>query len=177
MKFLSVSDKRLAISSKQLAVSSRHSSGRRQGFCILAHRLLLIAYCILLTSCLLSCSVPNLEPANCIEARGVVKEFYSFHFGNDMRFTKENLKLRAEFLTPEFTASLQNEQMNGDVFTTGSDDFAKAFRVGECAAVSLEETIFQVILFWRDDVRSEQKVIMVGMIKYNGKWLINRVVY
>lgn len=122
-----------------------------------------------------ACSIPNLEPPECSASRQTVREFYSFHFGNDMNFSQENLEKRKEFLTLEFTASLETKEAADDVFTTGSTDFPKAFRVGECTVASPEKTIFQVVLFWRDDTRSEQKEIKVEALKRENGWLINRV--
>jgi hypothetical protein len=124
---------------------------------------------------LTGCGVPNLEPPACTESRTTVREFYSFHFGNDMKFSPENLKLREKFLTPELLKRLELSQENTDPFTTGTSDFPKAFRVGECKQISPTETKFQVLLFWRDDTRSEQREIKVEAIKQNEKWLVNKV--
>ena len=120
-------------------------------------------------------SIPNLEPRECAESSGVVKEFYSFHVGNEMKFSPGNLKLREKFLTPEFVKSLQNLQTENDVFTTNSMDFPKAFRVGKCEVVSPEKTVYEIVLFWRDDVRSEQKIIKAEAVKQGDKWLINKI--
>ncbi len=135
-----------------------------------------LIFCLLLTVfCSLSCgSMPNLEPRECAESGGVVKELYSYHFGNEMKFSQENLKLREKFLTPEFVKSLQNVQSENDVFTTNNTDFPKAFRVGKCEVVSPEKTNIEVVLFWRDDTRTEQKIIKVEVVKQSDKWLINK---
>ena len=136
----------------------------------------LLAFCILHCAlCIGACSVPNLEPPACTEARTAVREFYSFHFGNDMRFTLENLKLRERFLTSELAKQVGDAQEGVDPFTTGTTDFPKAFRVGECTEISPGHTEFQLLLFWRDDIRSEQKEIKVEAEKDEGKWLVNRV--
>jgi len=126
--------------------------------------------------CFLSCgSVPNLEPPECTAARGVVKEFYSYHFGNEMKFSPENLQKREKFLTPEYYKSLQNLPTQNDVFTTNSTDFAKAFRVGKCEVVEPAKTKFEVLLFWKDDQRTEQKAITAEVVKQGDKWLINKI--
>ena len=39
-----------------------------------------------------SCSIPNLEQAECTESRGVVKKFYSFHFAKDLKLDERRLK-------------------------------------------------------------------------------------
>lgn len=152
---------KLAVSSKRLAVSWRK----------------IFLFCLLLTAyCSLSCgSIPNLEKPECTESGGVVKEFYSYHLGNEMKFSPENLKLREKFLTPEFAGNLQNLQTENDVFTTNNTDFPKAFRVGKCEVVSPEKTVFEIVLFWRDDVRSEQKIIKAEAVKQGDKWLINKI--
>jgi hypothetical protein len=127
--------------------------------------------------CLLSScgSVPNLEAPECTAARGTVKEFYSYHFGNDMNFSPESLKQREKFLTPEYVEKLQTLQANGDVFTTGNADFPKAFRVGGCRVVDPSKTEIEVLLFWKNDARSEQKAIKTEVVKQGDKWLINKV--
>jgi hypothetical protein len=133
-------------------------------------RLLLVACCFSL-----SCSVPNLEPQSCIEARTPIREFYSFHFGNEMNFSQENLKKREHFLTPEYSSRLSGGPDGADPFTTGDTDLPKAFRVGECKEISAGTTNFQVLLFWKDDVRSEQRAINVEATKQGDKWLVNNV--
>lgn len=135
-----------------------------------------LLFCLLLTAyCSLNCSMPNLAEPECTASRGVVKEFYSYHFGNEMRFSQENLKPREKFLTPEFVKSLQVLQTENDPFTTNNTDFPKAFRIGKCEVAAPDKTIFEVVLFWRDDTRSEQKIIKAEVIKQNEKWLINKI--
>ena len=133
-------------------------------------------FCILyLAFCISSCGVPNLEPTACTEARTAVREFYSFHFGNDMKFSPDNLKLRERFLTPELSKQIASAQDGVDPFTTGTNDLPKAFRVGECNEISPERTEFQVLLFWRDDTRSEQREIKVESVKQSEKWLVDKI--
>lgn len=134
-------------------------------------------FCLLSSAfCLVSCgSVPNLEAPECTESRGAVKDLYSFHFGNEMKFSPENLQKREKFLTPEFFKSLQTLQTESDVLTTGNTDFPKAFRVGACQVVEPSKTNFEVLLFWKDDKRSEQKTINVEVVKQGDKWLVNKI--
>jgi hypothetical protein len=124
---------------------------------------------------LTGCGVPNLEPPACTESRTAVREFYSFHFGNDMKFSPENLKLRQRFITPELSQRLASTKDGVDPFTTGTDELPKAFRVGECEEISSGQTEFQVLLFWRDDTRSEQREIKVAAAKQNEKWLVDNI--
>ena len=131
--------------------------------------------CVALGVSSFACSVPNLETPECTEARQAVKEFYSYHFGNDMHFTPENLAAREKFLTPEFAASLKSKQTGGDVFTTGTDDFPKAFRVGGCEVDPQGATSVEILLFWKTDVRSEQRAIHVHAVKRGDYWLVDNI--
>lgn len=136
-----------------------------------------IFYCLLLSAyCLLACSIPNLEKPECTEARQTVKEFYSFHFGSEMKPSKENLRKREKFLSDELKRALAVPQAETatDYFTR-TDDYPKAFRIGECTVTDENRTVFQVVLFWKDDTRSEQREVKVEAVKQNGKWLINSV--
>lgn len=133
--------------------------------------LLLFVFCLFSASC----SMPNLQSQECSEARPTVKEFYSYHFGNDMKFTLENLKLREKFLTPELINKLTNTPQNVDPFTL-TNDTPKAFRVGGCEVVEEGKNVnFEVLLFWKTDTRSEQRSISVEVVKQNDKWLINKI--
>jgi hypothetical protein len=134
--------------------------------------------CLLLTAyCLLACGIPNLETPACVESRDIVREFYSYHFGNGLGFSADSLKQRERFLTPGLVSQFAKVADGTDPFTTGTTDFPKAFRVGECKEISNGQTAFQVLLFWRDDNRTEQKTINVETVRTGDKWLINRINY
>lgn len=122
-----------------------------------------------------SCSIPNLEEPACTDARTEVRQFYSFHFGNDMKPSAENLKLREKFLTSELINTLSASGETSVDYFTATADYPKTFRIGECKAISPAETEFQVVLLWRDDKRSEQKEVRVDAVKKDDKWLINKV--
>jgi hypothetical protein len=125
---------------------------------------------------LAACSIPNLETAECREARNAVKEFYSFHFGNDMKFTKENLGRREKYLSSELKQNLQNQPDGATDYFTATDDYPKAFRVGDCETVELNKKVnTQVVLFWKSDTRSEQREIHVEVVKENDDWLMKNV--
>lgn len=122
----------------------------------------------------IACSVPNLEKPECAAARQTVKEFYSLHFGNDMQPSEEYLKKRERFLTADWKFFVsKNLRLKHDYFTL-TEDYPKAFRVGECEAIAPDKTVFQVVFFWKDDTRDEQRETRVEMIKENDQWLINR---
>lgn len=122
-----------------------------------------------------ACSVPRMESPACSESKNSVREFYSYHFGNDMKFSAEGLKLREKYLTPEFAKAVAGSAEGTDPFTTGSDDIPKAFRVGECREISPERTESSVLLFWRTDERTEQREIKVEAVDKNDTWLVNKV--
>lgn len=141
-------------------------------------RLKIVLFCSLfIVYCSVSCSFPNLEKTECREARQTIKEFYSFHFGNEMKFSPENLRQREKFLTADYAKTLQNAPPENDVFTTNSNDYPKAFRIGGCEADAVDKTVFDVLLFWKDDARTEQRAIKVELTKQNGAWLINKINY
>lgn len=121
-----------------------------------------------------SCSIPNLEKAECTQSRDAVKEFYSYHFGNEMKFTEANLKPREKFLSPELTKLLQKFVTESDPFTL-TDDLPKAFRVSGCSVTDANKADVGVLLFWRDETRTEQREIHVETVKQNDKWLINNI--
>jgi hypothetical protein len=104
-----------------------------------------------------------------------VREFYSFHFGNDMKFSPENLKVRERFLTPELANRSASAKEGTDPFTTGTEDIPRAFRVAECTQISPDRTEFRVLLFWRDNTRTEQREIKVEEVKQNEKWLVDKM--
>ena len=139
-----------------------------------------LIFCLLpFAFCLLpACSIPNLEKPECAEARQTVKEFYSYHFGNDMQFTPENLRQREKFLTNDFAKNLRDAtpQTTGEDPFTLTADTPKAFRVGGCETVEPSKKVnFQILLFWKTESRSEQREIYAEVVKENGKWLINKI--
>lgn len=138
-----------------------------------------VFYCLTLSACgSLNCSIPNLEKPECTAARQTVKELYSYHFGNDMKFTRENLEGREKFLTGELAGNLSKINDGAtDYFTgTASDDHPKTFRVGECTLIEPEKRVnFGVVLFWKTDTRSEQKEIRVEAARENDRWLVDKV--
>lgn len=139
-----------------------------------------LAFCLLLIAyCSAACSVPNLEAPECDQARDIVREFYSFHFGHNLGVSEQDLNARRDFLTPEFFASLHSSPRD---LPTGVDPFTrtadvpKAFRAGECKVIEPgKRTSFEVLLFWKDDVRSEQRPIDVELENRDGKWLIDKI--
>ena len=120
---------RSAISNKQL---------------VLRKRLLFTSCLLLIAYCLSACSIPNLEKPECAGARDVVKRFYSFHFGNDMRPSAENLKRRQAYLTPELFKELSAKPETKQDYFTATEDYPRAFRVGACKDASADRVTMQV---------------------------------
>ncbi len=122
-----------------------------------------------------ACGVPNLEPAECIESRTALREFYSFHFGNEMKFSPDGLAQRERFLTPSLMNEMRAAAIDTDPFTSGNTDLPKTFRVGECRVPEPGRTRFDLLIFWKDDVRSEQRKLEVDMVKTDRGWLVDRI--
>ena len=135
---------------------------------------LLFAHCAVFF--FVSCSIPNLETADCKDSRDAVKQMYSVHFGGDMKPTADNLKSGEKFLTEELISELRTPTDDKTDYFTQTDDYPKAFRIGSCSVSQPgERVLIQILLFWKDDNRSEEKEIFVESVKRDGKWLISKV--
>ena len=121
------------------------------------------------------CSILNLESPACTESKNALREFYSYHFGNEMKFSAAGLKQREKYLSPEFAKTVASAQEGTDPFTTGSDGIPKTFRVGDCRELSPEHTKVSVLIFWRSDDRTEQREIWVEARDRNDTWLVNNI--
>lgn len=134
--------------------------------------LICIVYISFLT---LGCGVPNLESMQCAEARDAIRQFYSFHFANDMTPSSENLKARERFLTPELYSQLQNSALGNTDYFTNSDDYPRTFKVGKCEHKPDSSIVnVQIQLYWRDDFSTVQKEVTVTSI-LKDNWLIYNV--
>ena len=123
-----------------------------------------------------ACQLPVLESPDCSSARNSIREFYSFHFGNDMRPSVEGLNAQKRFLTPKLFESLVNSlDQRTDYFTSTVDDYPKAFRVGACKSSDARNAVVEVLLFWKDDNRSEQRSVNVEAVKTEDRWLVSKV--
>ena len=122
-----------------------------------------------------SCSVPNLEQPECTQARDVVKRFYSFHFGNDMHPSAENIKARKDYLTADLFNTLSAVTDEKRDYFTDSENYPKAFRIGACTVGEGDSATLQVVLLWHSDIASEQKEVKVTVARSGDKWLIGKV--
>ena len=139
--------------------------------CVSASRRLIL----LLALCSAACSIPNLEAPECDQARDAVREFYSFHFGNDLAFNADDLERRRGYLTGRFFENLKAVPPAVDPFTR-TDDVPKAFRAGECRVIEPgRRVVFELVLFWKTDTRTDQRAISVEAEKIGEKWLVDSV--
>lgn len=121
------------------------------------------------------CGVPNLDPPECSASRVTIREFYSLHFAGNMEVSEERLSEYGRYLSKNAIESARNAAPGTDPFTTGDADFPKAFRPGECRVVAPDRTEFDLLLFWRDDARSEQRTIKVETVQSSGGWQIDTI--
>lgn len=136
---------------------------------------LIPALCIFNFIFLVGCSQPVLESEQCIESRDTVKRFYSFHFGNEMKPSAENLAERKKFLSKELQENLARENDSKKDYFTQTDDYPKAFRVGSCENSASGRAKFEILLFWRRNEINIQREIKVEAVRENGKWLVDKV--
>lgn len=136
---------------------------------------LLIFLCVCGSLFLMSCSQPILESQQCIESRDSVKRFYSYHIGNDMKPTAENLKKREVYLSQNLQTQLAQQTGSAKDYFTQTADYPKAFRAGKCEDTGKDKTNFGILLFWRTNDINIQREIKVETIKENNNWLVNKV--
>ena len=129
---------------------------------------------------LAGCSVPTLESPQCTDARLAVKQFYSYHFGNDMTPSAEHLKERQKYLTSDLYKSLS---ASGDARTdyfTKSDEYPKTFKIADCESGDASHATLKVQTYWQAErgaiKDTTQRAVNVAAIKtQDGRWLINSV--
>lgn len=120
-------------------------------------------------------SVPSLEDPACDVARDATKRFYSYHFGDDLTPSADYLRKREQYLSSRLRKKLAGEAVGPTDYFTATADYPRAFRIGACRAIAPEEVEFEVVLFWKDDVRSEQRSVTVRSVSESGKWLVDEV--
>jgi hypothetical protein len=121
------------------------------------------------------CSIPNLQSPECSDASDGVKEFYSFHFGNDMHPSAENLKARQRFLTPELFSRLSTANASDMDYFTASETPPKTFKIAQCTAEGKDKADVHVQIYWREDPKVTQKEVHVEAVKVGEAWLVNKV--
>jgi hypothetical protein len=121
-----------------------------------------------------ACSLPALESPQCTDARETVRKFYSFHFGNDIAYTVEDIEKRKPYLTDEFAAKQTAYGTTFDPFTLAEDP-PRTFKLGECTFIDREKVAFRVQVYWRDDSTTVQKDLRLELVAKDGNWLINNI--
>jgi len=92
-----------------------------------------------------------------------------------MKFSPESLDRRERFLSPSLIEQVGKASEGTDPFTTGDADLPKAFRAGECRVVAPDRTQFDLLIFWKDDVRTEQRTLKVEAVKTGKGWLVDKI--
>lgn len=136
-----------------------------------------IAFCLITCAlCFGACgSIPNLESAECTAVRNSARQFYSFHFANNMVPSRETFKAREQFLTPRFNATLAvAPQSDLDPFTMAVE-LPRTFKIAECTALSPTNVDIKIQTYWRDDVSTRQQEVQANFINEGGKWLLDSV--
>jgi hypothetical protein len=124
---------------------------------------------------LFGCSIPTLEKPECVEAKDHVKQFYSFHFGSEIKPGAESLRAREKYLSPRLFDALSKQDSTARDYFTQSEEYPRAFRVGGCSLEAPDRTVFEVLLFWRDGTDSRQMKILVEAVRGPDRWLIDKV--
>lgn len=136
---------------------------------------LLITFCLLHFSIFIGCGRAILEPSECLESRDIVKAFYSFHIGNEMKPSKKSLDKRKRFLSTSLFQSLSDKNNTDYDYFTQTNDYPMAFRAGSCKKIDESRTEFSVLIFWRTNEKDVQREIKVEAIKKNSAWLVDKV--
>lgn len=121
-----------------------------------------------------SCRVETFDESPCGEAKDAAHRLYSFHFGNDMTPSPENLEKRKRYLTDELFKQLSANTSRTDYFTA-SENFPRTFKIGQCTLNSPNDATVQVQIYWKDDYTTVQKDLLVDVVKRANDWLINSV--
>ena len=137
---------------------------------------LCIVHCAL---CIAACSIPVLEAPQCTDASLAVKQLYSYHFGNDMTPSAENLKARQKYLTGDLYESLAAKQSGKMDYFTKSDEYPKTFKIGKCDLKDPDHVDLQVQLYWVQErgskIDTTQREVQVDAVKQGDHWLIDSV--
>lgn len=119
---------------------------------------------------LLSCSVPNLDPVECLEARTALKRFYSIHFDDGFRLTDHELDRQRPFFSKQLLKRVAGKRGEDHDYFTATSDYPKAFRIGRCTRRKEGHTRFQILLFWKKGAVSRQRTITVELVDEDGDW-------
>jgi len=134
----------------------------------------LLFYISVFCFCFSACSIPNLEPPECGEARVAARQFYSLLFANeeDSSPTK-HVRGRERFLTPELISGIG--ESSDSIAMTAMSEFPDTFRIGECEAVSANRVVLEIQLLSRSDSMTHQRPVRIETVQTANQWLIDKV--
>jgi hypothetical protein len=116
-----------------------------------------------------SCSVPTLESESCLQAQGSLKKLLSLHFDKGFEGGKEYKEHRSQYITDRLKDEI--DARPGFDYLTQTIDPPKAFRIGTCTERGKDVVSLSVLLFWRDEKRSEQREVNIVLKRVGDKWL------
>ena len=92
-----------------------------------------------------------------------------------MRPSAEASAARHPFLTPSLSSKLNASAMSEFDYFTATDNYPRAFRVGDCQSDRDDSATLGVLLLWRDDTATDQRKISVDVVRSGDKWLLDGV--
>ncbi len=119
-----------------------------------------------------SCSLPNLEKPECVQARDNVKQFYSWMIGTDPLERQAHSEIFRKFISPSFAADPGDVEI--DPYTL-SAVAPKTFRLGKCEVLDPDKIRLQVQLLWREEPNSRQQDVNVEAVRSDDRWLITKI--
>ena len=132
---------------------------------------LCIVHCAL---CILSCSVPKIESADCSAAREVTKRYYSLAIGGDLAHQPDALAQVKGLQTPKMTVTGTKPGDGRDQYNFSLTPPSSS-RVDECADLGPGKASTDVTVIWRLNDENYLRKDKVTLIKNGDKWLIERI--
>jgi len=121
-----------------------------------------------------ACSIPNLESAECTEARETARGFYSWYFGTSAEDREKQKHVRTRYVSTLFQPNRTGPaDWEKDPFTL-TRNFPSTFRIGKCELESEKRAEFEVQLLWRPGELSEDgdatRTVRLTLIKEEDGW-------
>jgi len=138
-------------------------------------RRVLLSFCILdCALCIISCSIPAIESADCSAAREVTKRYYSLAIGGDLADQPDSLRQIKQLQAPGF--SVGGTQISG-----GRDPYnfslvtPSSSRVDECADLGNGKVTNDVTVIWRHNDQNYLRKDKVTLARSGDTWLIEHI--
>ena len=130
--------------------------------------------CLLPTAyCQLSCSIPNLETAQCSEARDSVKEFYSWYSGTESEDRAKQPEVFKKYISSESPLNSAGGEKIDPFFNSATPP--TTFKIGKCEMVDGTHTNIQVQLYWRQEAKTDQREVYADTVKSGDRWQIEKI--